>query len=96
MRFARLRRDARRADYFVPRYTAVLRYFKPESAISVTTFAFGPNRFPISIAAITFAPDEVPANNASSRAMRLVICIASAVFTGTISSTRDPSHNGGV
>ena len=35
-----------------------------------------------SSAAITFAPDEVPANRASSRASRRAIALASSVLTG--------------
>jgi hypothetical protein len=42
------------------------------------------------------APDEVPANSASSRAKRRAISLASSVFTATISSTSDGSQSGGV
>jgi hypothetical protein len=37
-------------------YTSVLKCFRPESAISVTTLAFGPSRSATRIAATTFAP----------------------------------------
>src|SRR5687768_16509036 len=79
-----------------PFYTSVLRYLRPESAMSVTTVALGPSRCPISMAATTFAPEEVPAKSASSRARRLAIAFASSVFTAMISSTSAGSHNGGV
>src|SRR5438270_10352379 len=49
-------------------YTSVLTYFRPESAISVTTLASGPSRSARRIAAPTLAPEDVPANSASSRA----------------------------
>src|SRR5262245_26248990 len=70
------------------RYTSVLKYFNPESTISVTTCAAGPNSWPTRIAARTFAPDDVPAKRASSRARRRAISFASAVGTATIWSTR--------
>jgi hypothetical protein len=40
-------------------YTSVLRYFSPESTISVTTVAPGPSRRATLIAATTFAPEVV-------------------------------------
>src|SRR5438067_6494507 len=46
-------------------YTSVLKYFSPESTRSVTTFAPAPRRLPTSIAASTFAPEDVPAKSAS-------------------------------
>jgi hypothetical protein len=55
--------------------------------MSVTTFAFGPSRW-TTWSATTFAPEEVPAKRASSRAMRRVISFASSVLTGMTSSTR--------
>ena len=78
------------------RYSSLLRYLSPESAISVTTVAPRPSRSPTCIAAMTFAPDDVPAKSASSRARRLAISFASSVLTATISSTRAGSQSGGV
>jgi hypothetical protein len=77
-------------------YTLVLRYFRPESTSKVAILAFGPRRCPTWIAARTFAPDDVPANNPSSRARRLAMSPASAVEIGTISSGNVGSHIGGV
>ena len=54
-----------------------------------------PRRSATRIAATTFAPEDVPANRASSRARRRVIAFASSVGTGTISSTSDGSQSGG-
>src|SRR5207244_3422060 len=67
-------------------YTSVFTYLSPESTISVTTFVPGPRRRPTSIAAMTLAPDDVPANNASSRARRRAISFASSVLTAMTSS----------
>jgi hypothetical protein len=76
-------------------YTSVLRYFRPESAISVTTLASGPSLAATWIAATTFAPEDVPAKRASYRAIRLAMSFASSVLTGRISSTTVGSQSGG-
>jgi hypothetical protein len=41
------------------RYRSVLTYLSPESIISVTTFALGPNFFETGVAACTFLPEDV-------------------------------------
>src|SRR5262245_28589945 len=76
--------------------TSVLRYLSPESGNKVTTVLPGPSRSATRSAAITFAPDDVPANSASSRARRRAIAFASAVATGSIASTSDGSQRGGM
>src|SRR5512137_1982743 len=68
--------------------TSVLTYLSPESHIRVTTVRPGPRRSATRIAAMTFAPDDVPVKIASSRARRRAISFASAVATAWISSTR--------
>jgi hypothetical protein len=50
-------------ESYLLRYTSVLKYVRPESAISVTTLALGPSRSATRIAATTFALEDVPANN---------------------------------
>ena len=55
-----------------------------------------PQRWATRIAAMTLAPDDVPAKSASSRASRLAIAFASSVFTAWISSASAGSQSGGV
>lgn len=64
--------------------------------MSVTTVAPDRRRSASRIAATTLAPDDVPANNASSRASLRAITFAAAVAAGRISSTTDGSHSGGM
>src|SRR4029077_2078066 len=77
------------------RYKSVLKYFKPESTIKVTTFAEDPSFSATRIAACTFPPEEVPAKIPSFPANCRAISFASAVFTDKTSSTRPGSHRGG-
>ena len=74
----------------------MLRYLRPESAINVTILASGPSRAAIGIAATTLAPEEVPANGASSRAIRRAISFASSVATAPTWSTSAGAQSGGV
>jgi hypothetical protein len=68
-------------DGLVPgaQYRSVLRYFRPESTMRVTTVAAGPSFFATSIAAQTFPPDDVPAKIPALPANRLAMSLASAV-----------------